>query len=637
METLQSHDAGVRAISKAKAKAVVLSSRYVLVRRLAEGGTSMLYLARDKFSANAFVVLKCVHADLLRSDATREIARSEFMVAKQLSHPALVNVYDIRRDKGLEYLVMEYLPGDSLKNVLSRSRFDYGRSLSVMDELVGVLSYLHARGVVHSDVKPSNIIVGENNAIKLIDLANCRQDKSIEAPGVVIKSEHFFGYSLDYSSPQVISDQPATASDDVFSLACVLYEMLEGKSPIPAEKKTADMRLSSVAKPSAINALQWLVLKRAMSTDASRRYSSVDTFYRHFKRAKSIVRFGLGFVAVVLCLVLAGSFVWGGWEDHHSDHLKYRNTYEQQQLAQSVVESIQQLPPLERYKSLDRLSSLPDLLRQGALLTLHDDVVLPVTGYVDSALFANPVKPDFRYLDDALSGLSDFYPLSSAVISAQYTLAQEEKMFVDSLVLSIEEVVDAGLYNRDSAQQFNAVAKQLVSLSGPIRIDLSDVVDVSVYSGLLEQTLAAKDWLKAVELYQFALGVDFYSEQFISQWDKVDTTLLANVAAFSNYIGKGDYSLNLFPSEAGLYFFGADLKRLNRSIPRSFYNKDINRYASQLMDLKSTYHIPSDFKPFEDTNRRLLNKIRDKIRFHNSKRQYKSAKSLSNLSLRLTK
>ncbi|MGH1440900.1 MAG: serine/threonine-protein kinase [Cellvibrionaceae bacterium] len=636
METLQSHDAGVRATTKTKAKAVVFSSRYVLVRRLAEGGTSVLYLARDTFSANSFVVLKCIHANLLRSDSTRDIARSEFMVAKQLAHPNLVSIYDIRRDKGLEYLVMEYLSGDSLNNILSRSRFDYGRAVSVMDPLVDVLIYLHAQGVVHSDVKPSNIIVGKSGGIKLIDLANCRQDSHVSKPKVSIKSEHFFGYSLDYSSPQVISDQPATASDDVFSLACVLYEMLEGKSPIPAEKKTADMNLSSIKKPSAINVLQWFVLKRAMSVDATQRYSSVSVFYRRFKQARSVVKFTVGLVALVLCLLVAGFAVSSLWQSHHHEHLKYKGAYDQQQSMESLVDTIRQRPPMERYQALGQLSSLPTALRQGALLTLHDDVVFPVTAHVHDALFANASTPDYQALDASLKALSQFYPQSSALLSAQDTLAQEQKVLVDGLVLSIEDVVEGGLYNSSSAEQFNLVAQQFSDLKYLHNIHLVDVVDVGPYSQSLNKLMTEKSWLELGELYQFARDVKVAAPAFLSLWDGFDVKTVANVAAFSQYINGGDYTLASFPSDAGLSFFGAELKRLNRSISRSFYNKDINRYADQLLDLKSTYRIPSNFKPFQNTNRLLLNKIKDKIRFHNGKRQYKSAKSLSDLSLKLT-
>lgn len=636
METLQSHDAGVRATTKTKAKAIVFSSRYVLVRRLAEGGTSVLYLARDKFSANSFVVLKCIHANLLYSDSTRDIARTEFIVAKQLSHPNLVSIYDFLRDKGLEYLVMEYLSGDSLKNILSRSRFDYGHTILIMDRLVSVLTYLHSQGVVHSDVKPSNIIVGENNSIKLIDLANCRQDSRANSPNVSIKSEHFFGYSLDYSSPQVISDQPATASDDVFSLACVCYEMLEGKSPIPAEKQTADMNLLSVKKPSVINALQWRVLKRAMAVDGTERYASVDVFYHRFRQARNIVKLVTGIITLAVCVIIAGFAASSLWENHQNEHLKYKSVYEQQQSIKSLVSSIRQLPSMERYQALDQLSSLPSVLQQGALLTLHDDVVLPVTGYVHDALFASTSSPDFQALDDRLEVLSMFYPRSSVVESARETLAQEQKMLLDGLLLSIEEIVAGGVYNRARAEEFNLAANQLFALKHSSHISLSDIVDVSPYSSSLNQLIAGKDWLKAGELYQFADYVESYAPVFLSLWKDLDATLFANLAVLSNYIYGGNYTLEYFPSEVGLYFVGEDLTRLNHSISRSFYNKDINRYASQLVDMKSKYRIPANFKPFENTNRLLLNKIKDKIRFHNSKRQYKSAKFLSDLSRRLT-
>lgn len=632
METIQSHDASPDSAIKAKAKAVVFSSRYTLLRRLAEGGTSVLYLARDKLSDNSLVALKCIHSSLLQYDATRAIARSEFAVAKQLAHPNLVSVFDIRRNKGIEYLVMEFISGDSLKDVLSRSNFSYERCMQVMKHLVSVLTYLHTRGVVHSDVKPSNIILGEDNSVKLIDLANCRQDSRNNSPKALISGEHFFGYSLDYSSPQVIKDEPATPSDDVFSLACVLYEMLEGRSPIPAEKKSASMSLSSVKKPRSINVFQWRVLKRAMSMSASKRYQSVEQFYREFTRARAIPVMSASLLAVSVCLFISISLIWGAFDRHQNDHLFYKNAYEQQQSFQSLLSSIRGQEPLMRYQQLGKLESLPEEVRQNALLLVQDDVISPVVAHIQKTLFASSDQPDFTRLNKLLASLFIFYPASSDLLSARETVINEQKMLVNGLILSAQELIASGLYNAESSVGFNNVIDSLIGLGVG---NFEEFIDTDTYAESLEAALSAENWLLAGNLYQFAAQTKNNTPMFFSLWSDIDPVLMEHLQLFSNYIVAKDYSLNAFPAKSGMYFFADDLNRLQASIKRSFYNKDIKNYAKELLGIQAQYNIPDQFEPFKQVNRVLRNKIKDKIRFHNSKFQYKSAKSLSDLASRL--
>ncbi len=635
METLQLHEVISGSGSPEKQKPIVFSSRFSVVKELAEGGTSVLYLARDILADSSLVVLKCIHSSLLQSKSTKEIAVKEVAVARRLAHPHLIKIYDVGKDKGSDYILMEYLRGDSLKNLLSRSKFDYAQSLSVIKPIVDVLNYLHGQGVVHSDVKPSNIIITYNDEVKLIDLANCRQDSQNEAPPVIVGDNHFFGYSLDYSSPQVIGDQPATSSDDVFSVACILYELLEGHSPAAAKDQGSSISIESIKKPDQINYWQWRVLRRALSDDQRKRFQSIDYFYTRFINAKLIPFFSACFCVGVLAILLIGYSIWQSVATHHENYAIYQDAYQQRQSVTNAVSAIRRQEPLRRYQYLSSLNQYPPILRQGALASLHDDVVLPAVKQIENSLLVQDEIPQFDTFSKTVENLLVFYPQAQGLHELKKNIVKEQSMLANGLTIQLTNITDGGQYTDSEAAEFNAIIDKLSMLDLRAR-DVLDENYADDYAVQLKEAIRDKDWVNIAELSNFAESVSIAFPKYKQLLNGVDAEMLRHSKNFSDYISQGKHTIQHFPKDAGVYFFGEKLASLQQSISRSWLNKDIKRYADDLVSLKDQYHLPQGFSPLKKTMTLLNNKIEAKIRYHKSRKQTKSAKSLTDLAKVLT-
>ena len=515
METLSVSEGRVKFKPSEENGSNDFSSRFKVCRCLSEGGTSQLYLAVDTFIDSTYVVLKCIRQAILQSESSREIASRELAIARQLSHPNLVTIYELYRESKLnknskgEYLVMEYLSGVSLKDLLSRQRVRYSSAVSVLRPLVDVIEYLHQQGVVHSDIKPSNIMITRDNKVKLIDLANCRRDSHNSKPAVTINNDHFFGYSLDYSSPQVISDQPATTGDDVFSLACVLYELLEGRSPISAGSiistssipagiptgvvsiraastdtastdtasmaaATPSMPVTSSKKPALINYWQWLVLKKGMAVDNNRRYQSVRSFYRRFIFARY-------FPAILLCGVLLLSalgftgFKWWHSTVSYDTQSVYQEVYQQQDEMDGVINLIRSQLPVERHQWLYRLRPFPDLLQQGALSLLYSDVVDPIVDFVKTSISRPNTIPDFDKLNSIVDDLLTFYPHSKDLDRLKDLLIDEQQVFIENLTFKLSNIVSGGEYHLAKSYEVATIFEKLAKLGVSSKVALLEV------------------------------------------------------------------------------------------------------------------------------------------------------------------
>ncbi len=631
METLQLHEVTSGSEPSEKQKSIVFSSRFSVVKELAEGGTSVLYLVRDLLAGSSLVVLKCVHNNLLRSKSTKEIAVKEVAIARKLAHPHLIKIYDVGKDKGAEYIVMEYLRGDSLKNLLCRSKFDYSQSLSVIRPIVDVLKYLHSQGVVHSDVKPSNIIITYNDEVKLIDLANCRQDSSNDKPAIAISDDHFFGYSPDYSSPQVINDQPATSSDDVFSVACILYELLEGRSPVSKEGVSAE----SAKKPGLVNYWQWRVLKRALATDHQKRFQSIDYFYRCFVKAKLIPFLSTCFCIGLLALSLIGYSIWHSTASHHEKHAIYLDAYQQQQSVDEAVSAIRRQVPLKRYQYLSSLNQYPDILRHGALASLYADAVIPTVKQIEGKLLEQDGVPQFDMFSQTVENLLVFYPQAQDLHDLKKNIAKEQNMLANSLTIQLSDIVDGGQYTLLEAGELNSIIGKFSVLN----LQVDDAIDenyTSIYTAQLEKAIRDEDWKSIAELSDFAESVFSVLPKYKQSWNRIDGDVVKHAKSLAAYVAQGKYDIQHFPKAAGMYFLDEKLAGLQQSISRSWLNKDIKKHADSLVYLRKQYHLPKEYSPFQKTMNLLNNKIEEKIRYHKSRKQTKSAKSLTDLAKVLT-
>ena len=215
----------------------VLAGRYRLDARIGAGGMATIYRAHD-LTLDRDVAVKVLHPHLVNDEALRERFRTEARHAARLLHPNIVNVFDTGdRDgpDGLPWIVMEYVDGPSLRDVLrERGRLSPREALAVVEPIARGLARAHDGGVVHRDVKPENVLIAPDGTPKVADfgIARALAETSHTQTGMLIGSVH-------YMAPELVSGKPATAATDQYGIGVLLYELLTGLRPLPAESPMA--------------------------------------------------------------------------------------------------------------------------------------------------------------------------------------------------------------------------------------------------------------------------------------------------------------------------------------------------------------------------------------------------------------
>jgi serine/threonine-protein kinase len=247
----------------------VLSGRYRLIAPVGTGASAQVYLA-DDVRLRRRVAVKILHAALADDDAFLRRFRAEAQAAAALNHPNIVAVYDWGDDDGAPYIVTEYLAGGSLRSILDQgTHLTQSQALLVGLEATRALDYAHRRGFVHRDVKPANILFGDDTRLRIADFGLARalaEAAWTEPQGAVLGTAR-------YASPEQAQGQAVDGRADVYSLGLVLIEAVTGSVPFAADTTIATLMArvgKSVEVPDALGPLQ-KPLQRAGQADPAER------------------------------------------------------------------------------------------------------------------------------------------------------------------------------------------------------------------------------------------------------------------------------------------------------------------------------------------------------------------------------
>ncbi|HYN18776.1 MAG TPA: serine/threonine-protein kinase, partial [Actinomycetes bacterium] len=199
--------------------------RYRLVRRIATGGMGEVWQADDTVLGRR-VALKVLVEELAADDhATRRFVR-EARATARLAHPNVARVFDFGRDGGAPFLVMELLEGETLAARLASGPFGPAEAARVAAAVADALEAAHQLGIVHRDVKPSNVMLTRDGEVKVLDFGiAAAADETHSTTGSGLYA------TVAYVSPERVAGEPATPASDVYSLGAVLYELLCGRPP----------------------------------------------------------------------------------------------------------------------------------------------------------------------------------------------------------------------------------------------------------------------------------------------------------------------------------------------------------------------------------------------------------------------
>ena len=253
--------------------------KYSILSELGQGASAVVYLAEDPFNDRKVAVkLAKSDADMGDEEAKRfeKLFLNEASLAGKLNHPNIVGVYDAVVEGELRYIVMEYVPGGSLKKFCTETNLlPLRQAVLVIFKMCRALDYAFQNGVIHRDIKPANILLAERDDIKISDFGTAKISHATHT-----QIDGFLG-SPAYMSPEQINEEGPSVQSDIYSLGVVMYELLTGKLPFRAENSVAMINKILNEDPLPIGSLRpdlpeklVDIVNRAMHKDPKVRYGS---------------------------------------------------------------------------------------------------------------------------------------------------------------------------------------------------------------------------------------------------------------------------------------------------------------------------------------------------------------------------
>jgi serine/threonine protein kinase len=208
----------------------ILAERYELKEKIGEGGMADVYTAHCQL-LDRIVAVKILKEEFSKDTNFVGKFRTEALAAARLSHPNIVNIFDVGQQDGIHYIVMEYVEGETLQHIIKeQAPLPVKRAVDIALMMCYGMQQAHEKGIIHKDIKPHNILLTNQGTVKVADfgIAQAINNKTITYGRDVEGSVH-------YISPEQAKGEPVSPATDIYSLGCVLYEMLTGRPPFDAE------------------------------------------------------------------------------------------------------------------------------------------------------------------------------------------------------------------------------------------------------------------------------------------------------------------------------------------------------------------------------------------------------------------
>lgn len=258
-----------------------INDRYEIIQTIGEGGMANVYLARDVI-LDRFVAIKVLRGDLAGDEKFVRRFQREALAASSLSHPNIVEMYDVGEDNGMYYIVMEYIEGKTLKQLIKkRGALTLSECRDIMLQLTDGVDHAHASYIIHRDLKPQNIMIQDNGEIKITDfgIAMALNNTQLTQTNSVMGSVH-------YLPPEQASGKGATVKSDIYSMGIMLFELLTGTLPFKGDNaveiafKQIKDDISSVREinPSIPQSVENIILK-ATAKNPKNRYNSAKEMH----------------------------------------------------------------------------------------------------------------------------------------------------------------------------------------------------------------------------------------------------------------------------------------------------------------------------------------------------------------------
>ncbi len=430
-----------------------IKNRYIIESTLGHGGLCDVYLAKDKLlessgSDSPYVALKVLQKEFAAQPETARMLIREAQQTQRLSHPNIVRVFDFGVEKDVYYLVMEYINGETLEDLIQRSRprgLNYKATLSILNQVFDAISYSHSLGIVHADLKPANIILTSDGTAKIVDFGVSKTNQiKQDQYAATLKSENreMLGYTPNYASLNLLSGNEPTSGDDIFALLCIIYELLGCKHPFA--KTPVDEALKKklkVTKPTNLPVTKWGIFENAFSSGLISSDLNINKL-----RSKLNQRIWPVISGIAACTLLTTSIGLAYYQQYvHTLNLTTEVSSNNNLIRD--YELLLDTPAKQSREIIDNHDNIHPVIVSG-LLHLHKRHILSeFESRIDEVLNSNATSyPNYHEIESILQAAKNYYPDSHKLESLTLDIQSSKRSTLLAISKRINSLLEKSQY-----------------------------------------------------------------------------------------------------------------------------------------------------------------------------------------------
>ena len=590
-----------------------IKQRYLLESKIGSGGMSDIYRARDTFLANtgiteAQVAIKVLQPQFVSQPEALQLLLQEAHKTQQLSHPNIVSVFDVDCEQDCYFIVMEYLDGESLDQVIKRYKpkgLPLSAAIKLLDQLGAALNYAHSKGIVHADLKPANIMVNRNGQLKVLDFGvahTLQLNHDIYAAEQQNPAAALSGYTPAYASTDLLAGKTPSVSDDTFSFGCISYELLTSKHPfdrIPADNAAQQQKHAD--KPAHVNPLQWLALKRALRFNRNDRKTNISQVLVALNRRYWPV-------ATVACAALLAATAL--WQVYSQQHLQLQVLQQQHTLQQQQYNGYLELADSNAPEFLATFSALENtdpLIRSGLLRLQSARLLTYFEQQIDQVISDRRYNyPDYPQIEQLLSQASRLYPDSHYLADLASNMNRSKQTALDVLrnQLSSQLINQHYQEHPDEIDIYNII-EDIQRIDQHYNI-VPDDAEISAYQTAFADASREHNAPALHALIKAGQHIFANNEQtrdLLQHGEQLQTA----VAAMAAYHNAKDTGTPLpFPHQEAAVFYQQTFDRLSEALTLSSSAQETDNVFEQYQHYST--QLPADFSLIRGLKRQLADK-----------------------------
>ena len=591
---------------------MLIKQRYLLETKIGSGGMSDIYRATDTFLqkagvADCTVAIKVLQPQYVNQPEALQLLLQEAHKTQQLSHPNIVRVFDVDSDQQHHFIVMEFLDGESLEQVIKRYKpkgLPLKSACNLLQQIADALNYAHQIGIVHADLKPANIMVNRAGVVKVLDFGvsqTLQLNHDIYAAEQQSQTAPLSGYTPAYASPQLLAGNTPCVADDLFSFACLSYELLTSKHPferLPADKAAAQNKQAT--KPAHINLLQWLTLKRALQFDTKLRNTSITELMQRFTQQ-------LWQSAAVAAAVIM--LAWGGWHYYQQQQRVVEQFEQKTALLDAQQQQFQRLFDASPAEVLAAVTeSTERAIPHEALLRLQQNRILThfeqqVDQLISDRSFTYPNYPEIERI---LAQAKTLYPDSHYLAELSNNMQRSKQTAIEVLRAQLNQLLINQQYQvqSDAPDPFT-IHTELQRIDSRYKI-IPDSAESDAYIAAFNDAVAtnnAQALQQLIKVGQLLFASNELTAPLVTQGQQLAAAVEA-MTLYEQSVALGNDAE--FPYQAAEVFYKHSFSLLENELGASIKAAEIDAVYDKLQHYNSL--VPADFSLHVSLRRKLADK-----------------------------